>query len=86
MILWTLIGSAEWVAYFFDYTAPRDRPSMLYALYHPLVGAEYLLNLLGSSLFWRENFAFVGGSLLVCLALASLFLIYRDRGLSEYSF
>ena len=86
IILWTLLGSAEWVAYFFDYTTPKDRPSMLYVLSHPLVGAEYLLNLLGSSLFWREDLAFMGGSLLVCLALASLLLIYRNRGLGEYSF
>jgi len=26
--LWTLIGLIEWVAYFFDYTTPRDRPSL----------------------------------------------------------
>lgn len=84
--LWALTGSAEWIAYFFDYARPGDRPSLLYALYHPLVGTEYFLNLLGSSLFWQQNSAFVGGFLLVCLALVSLFLIYRDRGLGEYSF
>jgi len=85
--VWGLVGSAEWIGYFFDYSSPGgDRPSLLYALYHPLVGAEYFLNLLGSSLFWRENSAFVGGLLLICLALVSLFLIYRNRGLGEYSF
>ncbi len=84
--LWTLIGLIEWVAYFFDYTTPRDRPSLLSALYHPLVGMQYFLNLLGSSLFWQQSSAFVGGLLLVCLALVSLFLIYRNRELGEYSF
>lgn len=84
--LWTLIGLIEWVAYFFDYTTPRDRPSLLSALYHPLVGTEYFLNLLGSSLFWQQSSAFLGGLLLVCLAAGSLFLIYRNWGLGEYSF
>lgn len=84
--LWALAGAAEWVAYFFDYTTPRTRPPLLSTLYHPLVGIEYFLNLLGSSLFWRQSSAFVGGSLLVCLALVSLFLIYRHRELGAYSF
>jgi hypothetical protein len=42
--------------------------------------------LLGSSLFWGQSAAFLSGLLLVCLALVSLSLIYRDRRLPEYSF
>lgn len=85
--VWGLVGTVDWLGYFFDYSSPGgDRPSLLYALYHPLVEAEYVLNLLGSSLFCRENSAFVAGLLLISLALMSLFLIYRDRGLGEYSF
>jgi hypothetical protein len=84
--LWGLIGLAEWIAYFVDYKRPADRPSLLYVLYHPVVGTEYFLNLLGSSLYWGQTSAFIGGLLLVCLALVSLFLIYRDRRLAEYSF
>ena len=47
---------------------------------------HYYMNLLGSSLFWKLSSALVGGLLLVCLALVSLFLIYKDGRLGEHSF
>jgi len=86
VVVWGLAGLGEWLVYFVDYTKPRDSLSLLDALYHPIVGAQYYLNLLGSSLFWRQDLAFVGGLLLACLALVSLFLVYKDRRLGEYSF
>jgi hypothetical protein len=86
MIVWGLAGLGEWIAYFIDYVKPKDHPSVLYALAHPAEGTEYLLTLLGSSLFWQHNSALVGGSLLICFALLSLLLIYKNRKVGEYSF
>ncbi|CAA9446864.1 MAG: hypothetical protein AVDCRST_MAG28-955 [uncultured Rubrobacteraceae bacterium] len=86
ILIWTLVGLAEWIAYFADFARRGNSSSLSYALYHPIVGAQYFSNLLGSSLFWRQNSAFIAGLLLVCLALVSLFVVYRDKKLSEYSF
>jgi len=83
--IWSLVGLGEWVGYFIDYEF-KDSSSLLDTFYHPLVGAQYFLNLLGSSLFWWQDLAFVGGLLLACLALVSLVLSYREGRLGEYSF
>lgn len=84
--LWGFIGLLEWVAYFVHYRSPKNGPALLYALEHPLAGTEFLLRLLGSSLFWDQNLTLIGGSLLACLVLVSLLLIYKDRKLGEHSF
>ena len=86
IVVWGLIGLGEWVAYFVGYVKPEDHPSLFYVFEHPLVGAQYFLTSLGSSLFWEQNSAFAGGLLLACFALVSLLLIYKDRKLGEYSF
>ena len=86
IVLWGLAGVGEWVAYFIGYTNPPNNPSVLYVLKHPAVAMEYFLNLLGSSLFWQETFAFVGGLLLSGLAFVSFLLIHRYGRLSQYSF
>ena len=85
-LLWGLAGLGEWIAYFIDYTKPKDHPSLLYALAHPLAGTEYLLNLLGSSLFWQQSSAFVGSLFLTCFALVIILLIYKDGKVGEYPF
>jgi len=84
--VWSLVGLGEWVVYFVGYAKPRDTPSFLYVLDHPLVGIGYLLTSLGGSLFWQQSSAFAGGLLLACLALVSLLLIYKKGKLGEYSF
>jgi hypothetical protein len=86
IVVWSLAGLGEWIAYFVGYEKPGNTPSLFYALQHPAVGTQYFLSLLGSSLFWEQVPAFVGGLLLACLALVSLVLIYKDRKLGEYSF
>ena len=86
IVVWGLIGLGEWVAYFVDYVKPEDHPSLFYVLEHPLVGTQYFLTSLGSSLFWEQNSAFAGGLLLSCLALVSFLLIYKDRKFGESSF
>jgi hypothetical protein len=86
VVVWGSIGVAEWVVYFIGFGRSK-RPSPLdYVLYHPVEGAEYFLTLLGASLFWQQIFAFFGGLVLVCLALAGLFLVFKDRKLGEYWF
>ncbi len=85
IVVWSLVGLGEWIVFFVGYRF-RGESYLLDVLYNPLVGTQYFLNLLGSSLFWQQNSAFVGGLLLICLALVSLFLIYRDKELGEYSF
>ena len=86
ILTWSLVGLAEWIAYFADFARRENSSSLSYALYHLIVGAQYFSNLLGSSLFWRQNSAFGAGLLLACLALVSLFVTYRDKKWSEYSF
>jgi hypothetical protein len=72
-------------------------PSLLYVFVHPLAGIDFFLNLLASSLFWPQNCSLadgllgqhlgtVVGMLVVCLALGSLFVIYKDRRLGESAF
>jgi len=85
-IIWALVGLAEWVAYFIDFKRAADKPSLLYALEHPIAGAQYFLTLLGSSLFWQQSSAFCGGLLVTCVVLVSLLLLAKDRKLVEYSF
>ena len=84
--VWGSVGLGEWVAYFTDYARPEDRPSLLFVLDHPAVGMEYFLNLLGSSLFWQQSTAFVGGLFVACLALVSLLILVRGGKLGEHSF
>lgn len=88
VVLWSLAGLGEWVAYFIDYKRPGtgNKPSLLYALEHPIAGIEFFLRLLGSPLFGALTAALLSGLLLACLALGSLFWIYRNRRLGEYSF
>jgi len=84
--VWGSIGLAEWVVYFIGFTKADQMPSWRYILEHPMVAVQYFLTSLGSALFSQQTFALLGGVLLVCLAIASLFLIYKDGRLGEYSF
>ena len=88
VVLWGLVGLGEWVAYFIDYKEPEtgNKPSLLYALEHPLEGIEFFVRLLGSPLFGELNAALVSGLLLAGLAVVGLLLIYKSRRLGEYSF
>ncbi len=96
VVLWGLVGLGVWIAYFIQYASknyssgPRGKESVsvLSALAHPLAAMEYALSLLGSGLLLgKESLPFAAGLLLACLALVSLFLVYKDgRGLGEYSF
>jgi hypothetical protein len=87
IVVWSLVGLGEWVAYFTDYsTKTGDQPSLLYALRHPATGAQYFLNLLGSSLFWQQSYAFWAGLTLGCVALVSLVIVVRNGKLGDYSF
>jgi hypothetical protein len=86
VVVWSLAGLAEWVAYFVDFRRSPDKPSLLYAIEHPLEGASYFLTLLGSSLSWEQTSAFLVGLLLVCLTLVSLLLLVKNRKVGEYSF
>jgi hypothetical protein len=86
VVVWSVVGLGEWIAYFVGYEKPENTPSLLYALKHPMIGTQYFLSLLGSSLFWERGLAFMGGLLLACLVLVSLLLIYKDKRLGEYSF
>src|SRR5215207_5921005 len=83
--LWGLSGILVWVVYFIGWDAP-GKGTLLHALKHPLRGMHYYTNLLGSSLFWKPDSALLGGLLLICLALVSLILIYKDERLGGYRF
>ena len=84
--VWSLAGLGEWIFYFIGYVKPAHHPSLGFILRHPIAGIEYFLTLFGSSLFWQQNHAFIGGLLLIGLVVVSLLLIYKDRKLGEHSF
>ena len=83
---WCLIGAAEWIVYFLDWSRPSFFPPVRCVLDNPLAGIEFFLTLLGGSLFGWLTPALISGSLLVGLTGVGLLLIYRDRKLGEYSF
>lgn len=85
---WGLIGLGEWVFYFAgDVKVSKSGPSLLsYVLNYPAAGLDYFITLLGSSLFWEDKLAFSGGLLLICLVVAALVLIYKNRRLKDNSF
>ena len=85
IVIWSLAGLVEWIVFFAGYRFRGDS-SVLDVLYHPAVGAQYFLTLLGSSLFWNHGLAFAGGLLVASLALVSLFFMYKNGRLGEYSF
>jgi hypothetical protein len=87
--VWSLVGVAEWVVYFLDWTRPTNSgntPSLLYALVHPLEGVRFFVTVLGSSLFWQEGFAIAGGLVIAALIVVSLFLVHRNRAVADQSF
>ena len=51
-----------------------------------LDGAKYFLTLLGSSLFWQQTSALLGGLFIACLALVSLGILASDKKLAQHSF
>jgi hypothetical protein len=84
--IWGFMGTLEWIIYFIDYEKPAHHPPLSSVLAHPVVGAEFFLSGLGSSLFWQPNFALVGGFLIACLVFAGVLSIYRATKLGELSF
>ena len=84
---WVICGLAEWVLYFVDYSPPGGGSiSPLRALSSPAAGAEYFLNLLGSSMFWQQRVAFAGGGVLLLLIAAGLAVVAKDRAWARQSF
>ena len=72
---WTLLGVAVWGAYLAGYGGPGGAAAPSFVLGHPAIGAEYLLTLSGSALFWSAQAALVAGALLMLVAAASLALV-----------
>jgi hypothetical protein len=85
-VVWGLAGLGEWVAYFVDYARPVGSESLLGVLDHPSMGAAYFLSLLGSSLFWQQSPALLGGLFIAGLAVVTLGILARDRMVGEHSF
>lgn len=83
--IWSLFGLGEWILYFVGFERLLDDP-LTTAFEYPKVATEFFLTLLGSTLFWQQNFAFVAGLLLSGLAVASLLLAYKDGKVREHFF
>ena len=86
LVVWALVGVAEWVVYFVDYSPAGGGPSPFDALARPETLAQYFFNLVGSSLFWTQSPAFFGGLLVAALALAALALAASGGRLGAHSF
>jgi hypothetical protein len=82
--IWILCGATVWAVYFFDYEISRASPFEI----HPLNNVNYLLRMIGGSLFFpqQSGFAFVAGAMILVLFAASIFFLYREGKLGEYSF
>jgi hypothetical protein len=84
--IWAIVGIAEWVAYFVGYRTPPGRPPLLYVLSHIGKSAEYFLTLLGSALFWQQEYALAGGIVIGCLALGMFLATYGRGVIREHPF
>lgn len=87
MALWSLAGLVVWGAYFYGWSIP-DRQAGSYFFNSPSLGLDFFLTALGDPLAWWGGIAlsFVCGLLLLCLAMVSLFFVYRTGRVGEYSF
>src|SRR5215204_3055084 len=91
---WGLVGVGEWIVYFSNNSQGASTPLLRLLLTDPVAGTklfltsgmESFLTLLGYSLFWQQNLAFVGGILLLGLVAVATFLLYRDRDFGGSSF
>ena len=84
--VWCSVGLVEWIVYFIGFERAERNSPLSYVLGDPIGVIDYFLTLQGSTLLGQLDIAFFGGLLLVCLAIASLFLVYRYGNLREYSF
>src|SRR5215207_6638321 len=91
---WGLVGVGEWIVYFSNNSQGASTPLLRLLLTDPIAGTklfltsgmESFLTLLGYSLFWQQNLAFVGGMLLLGLVAVATLLLYRDRDFGGSSF
>lgn len=83
--VWTLVGAAEWALYFTGFSTNSER-SLGYVLSAPVAAVTYLLTVAGGSLFWEPVTAVVAGVILLSLAAAVVFWVYRSRDWGDYPF
>jgi hypothetical protein len=85
-IIWTAAGALALGAYFLHWTVGGYRQGLTYNLVHPLKGLDFSTTLLGSSLFYTNRSALIGGILLAFAGVATLALMLRHRRSFESSF
>ena len=85
---WSVFGLGVWIVYFIGYAQKLTNTSVFYPLAHPIIGFEYFLTLLGSSLVPSRlhSLALASGLLVASLIVVSLLVIYRSTEIGEYSF
>lgn len=83
--LWGLLGTGIWTFYLLEQRSGYGA-SPAENLSRPAAVLEFVLALLGGSLFWQQGPALAGGLLLAGLAAASLWLAYRHERSAESCF
>jgi hypothetical protein len=69
---WGALGTAVWVAYFWNYHQPTSTRDPSNGLQHPLAGLRFFARLVGGSLAWDRGPALVVGALLIAGAIVAL--------------
>jgi hypothetical protein len=75
--VWFAVGIIEISAYFYGLQQRSYQQGYSYNFVHPLEATGFFLRLLGSSLFFTEGAALVGGILLAAAGVATLILALR---------
>jgi hypothetical protein len=74
--VWGALGTAVWIAYFWNYQQPTTTRAPSNGLQHPLAGLRFFARLIGTSLSWDRGPALVGalliGGAIVALVTAGL--------------
>lgn len=82
---WFVLGTAEWVAYFFSHDRGAGS-SLVGVLARPVAAAEHYLTLLGNALLSREGLVLVSGAALLGLVVTAVSLALRKGRPGEYAF
>ena len=79
LVIWSAIGTIEWIAYFWGYVKPAYHPPLGFSL-------EYFATLGGAALFPVLLAATVAGAAILILAAVAVILAHQEGKLASYSF
>jgi len=85
VILWCMVGTFVFVAYFWGYVKPSYHPPIDYVLAEPLKAAGYFFAFVGSPLGWDYIISITIGMIAMMVAVLVLAYVYRRKILRDNS-